>query len=74
MDGLVNNLSHQGAALMKIEKAIETLDDDLRALRGYLHKDYNDALDLGIEALKEIQRLTKAQHCHRPMLLPGETI
>jgi len=37
---------------MKLDKAIETLEDDLRGLFGYLHKDYEDALKLGIEALK----------------------
>jgi len=58
---------------MNIDGAISELEDGLRQLRGYLNEDYNDAIDLGIEALRQV----KSSRCGDPALdgnlLPGET-
>ena len=58
---------------MKLEEAIEELEGLSYEHFDRTYTNRTDALKLGIEAMKEIQRLTKAQQCHRPRLLPGET-
>ena len=62
---------------MTIDKAIETLSFELLPLRGFLHKDYNQAIELGIEALKRIKRIRTAGidelNTVSFVRLPGET-
>jgi len=59
--------------MMTIDEAIYELEDGLRGLKGYLHEDYNNALQLGIEALKFIQKLRGNEVISSSILLPGET-
>jgi len=58
---------------MTIDEAIYELQDGLRALRGYLNEDYNKAIDLGIEALKNKREARKYGIASSAILLPGET-
>ena len=59
---------------MTIDKAINELEDGLRPLRGYLHKDYNAAIQLGIEALKRVQDMRKSPCTTADEYLPGEPV
>lgn len=58
---------------MKIDKATETLDRDLRPLFEFLHRDYNKALELGIEALKRVKDMRTSPCTNADEILPGET-
>ena len=58
---------------MTLDKAIFELEDGLRQLRGYLNKDYNDAIQLGIEALKKVKAVRDGREWVGINLLPGET-
>lgn len=58
---------------MKIDKAIERLQDSLDHNTILLTLGDKDALRLSIEALKEIKHLRKSQVLHDDELLPGET-
>ena len=58
---------------MTIDKAIEMLELELRMGEYEQGCDIEDALKLGIEALKEAQRWRAGQPLHLPNLLLGET-
>ncbi len=58
---------------MQLDQAIYELEDGLRQLRGYLNKDYNDAIELGVEALKDLRKHRKYPHSGVNPKLPGET-
>ncbi len=58
---------------MKIDKAIGTLDRDLRPLFEFLHRDYYKALELGIEALKRVKDMRTSPCTTSDEILPGET-
>jgi len=59
---------------MKLEKAIEIMDDMVNPENTIGDADDKDAINLGIEALKRLEygRLFPNRHCLRK--LPGETI
>jgi len=58
---------------MKLDKAIETLKLYISPTTPSLMPDHDDALKLGIEALKRIQVIRGYPHYQWKQLLPGET-
>lgn len=58
---------------MKIEKAIKELKELNAGLPQLLPDDRRDAVRLGVEALKELQRVRPHAVGLTPNLLPGET-
>ena len=58
---------------MKLEKAIEILKHTGNTPSGYSCADVGDAIQLGIEALKEVERIRKVEICDPTIMLPGET-
>lgn len=58
---------------MKIERAIEILKERVRIGDPLKNEAYEDALKLGIEALREIQYLHVSQVLDEDELLQGET-
>lgn len=58
---------------MKLEKAIEILNDSQRDLLLPLRGEFLVALKLGIEALRAIQRHQRGGRVTQIYLLPGET-
>lgn len=57
---------------MTIDKAIETLEFDLLPLSGFLHRDYNAAINLGIEALKRVKDMRISPCTTADEILPRE--
>lgn len=57
---------------MKIEKAIEILTDSLKGTWPTPNSDFNDAIKLGIEALKRVQYLRTPGGVITDVRLPGE--
>ena len=58
---------------MKLEKAIEILQDNIFEIEPSDPQDQEDALKLGIEALKRVQFYNSELKVLAPPLLPGET-
>lgn len=58
---------------MKIETAIEILEESLKTHDSTRHQDFKDAQTQGIEALKQITWLHESQVLHDDELLPRET-
>ena len=58
---------------MKIETAIETLTDFERGRRASVEPDVHTAINLGIEALKEVQLLRRHLPPDQQPKLHGET-
>lgn len=59
---------------MNLDKAIELLELNVKLAGRKMPPDTLAALQLGIEALKEIQHLHESQVLHADELLPGETL
>lgn len=59
---------------MKLEKAIEILDLDVKCLTRINYDDWRTALKLGIEALKDLIRFDEIRGQQSRNLLPGETV
>jgi len=57
---------------MALEKPIEILEDLLGEGPQYPPDDRRDAVKLGIEGLKRLQRLRSDKHCTPMKPLPGE--
>ena len=57
---------------MKLERAIEVLKEGSELSQPWLLKDYEAALQLGIEALKRVDECRLADHTIKEDLLPGE--
>lgn len=58
---------------MKIDKAIEVLEDHLEAVGDVAGSSYPNAIKLGIEALKQLQSCRLCCQFASDGLLPGET-
>ena len=58
---------------MKIDEAIEILTNSTSGNDPWLDPDLKEATKLGIEALKEVERLRSYKALHVLKLLPGET-
>ena len=58
---------------MKIEDAIKDLELIKNPLWGTHSKNWMDAVKLGIEALKEVERLRRVEAFDPTIALPGET-
>lgn len=58
---------------MNLVKAIEILEEEVKHPYSAKKMGRPDALKLGIEALKEVERLRPHIHYHVQQLLPGET-
>jgi len=58
---------------MTLKKAIEILQDILKFVKPGDPPDEHDAIKLGVEALKQIQRYRKSSGIPYVGLLPGET-
>lgn len=58
---------------MRLEKAIEVLNDIKDSGIDAGHYDAEEAIELGIEALKEIEQIRLEGKPHYLDLLPGET-
>ena len=58
---------------LKLDEAIEVLREDLGADTYDSHPYFYEAQKLGIEALKALRYMRKAEHPFPPELLPGET-
>lgn len=58
---------------MKIDKAIEILQDILRHVQPIDPPDEHDAITLGIEALKHLQKSRQYNLAFNSETLPGET-
>jgi len=58
---------------MKIEKAIELNKEAVTSLKQGKRPDHADAVTLGIDALKAVQRFRQGYPINVYSLLPGET-
>ena len=58
---------------MNIENAIEILESELRYARNLYSMHGDDAIKLGIEAMKEVKRARSGDPALDGDLLPGET-
>lgn len=58
---------------MKLEKAIENNEEHAKAHRYDTYPDYYNAIKLGIEALKLVEKRRRFAVPDRADLLPGET-
>jgi len=58
---------------MTIDEAIEILDSRKAPPLMHPESQYNDAVKLGIEALKHVQAIREIYGKHYPNPLPGET-
>ena len=58
---------------MKLEDAIEVLTRCLPKEEGDVRDDLDDALKLGIEALKQVKKFQQMGSKINPLRLPGET-
>jgi len=61
-------------AKMKIDKAIEILTTFTFASKTIPRNDVNDAIRLGIFALKRVEKTRHYKHDLTQVLLPGETL
>lgn len=58
---------------MKLSKAIQVLDINIKVGEEKMPPDVRDALKLGIEAMKRVEEMRQDNAFLSPRLLPGET-
>jgi len=69
----VDEIEAKGVISMKLEKAIEILENLARETGAFIKGDEIDAMKLGTEALKAWKEHRGTGSLMDPLLLPGET-